>query len=123
MIANGPQREKTCLRWFANNKGADQPAHPRSLISTFVIRLLERIISRLAMSEISIFLLVSVSEDNGFRDSYVGNPKDRFSHDKAQIKFNELCCSHVHRSVMFLKGGCSYLVQCMWMSTNVSESF
>ena len=24
---------------FANNKGADQPAHPRSLISAFVIRL------------------------------------------------------------------------------------
>ena len=42
---------------FANNKGADQPAsaHPRSLISTFVIHLLESIISRLAASEISIF--------------------------------------------------------------------
>ena len=37
-----------------NNKGADQPAHPRSLISAFVIRVLESIISRLAMSEISI---------------------------------------------------------------------
>ena len=32
-------REK-CLRGFANNTGADQPAHKRSLISTFVIRLL-----------------------------------------------------------------------------------
>ena len=30
------------LSWgFANNKGADQPAHLGSLISTFVIRLLE----------------------------------------------------------------------------------
>ena len=38
--------EKTCLWWFGNNKGADQPAHPRSLISTFVIGLLESIISR-----------------------------------------------------------------------------
>ena len=38
-----------------NNKGADQHAHPRSLISTFVIHLSERIISRLATSEISIF--------------------------------------------------------------------
>ena len=27
----------------ANNKGADQSAHPRSLISTFVIRYLARI--------------------------------------------------------------------------------
>ena len=34
---NGNRREKTCLRWFANNTGADQPAHPRSLISAFVI--------------------------------------------------------------------------------------
>ena len=33
-----PQREKTCLRGFANNTGADQPAHTRSLISAFVIR-------------------------------------------------------------------------------------
>ena len=44
--------EKTCLREFKNNKGADQPAHPRSLISAFVIRLLESILSRLARSEI-----------------------------------------------------------------------
>ena len=39
----------------ANNKGADQPAHPGSLISAFVIQVLESIISGLAMSEISIF--------------------------------------------------------------------
>ena len=45
---NGPRREKACLWWFANNKDADQPARPRSLISAFVIRLLESIISRLA---------------------------------------------------------------------------
>ena len=25
----GPRHEKTCLRGFANNKGADQPAHQR----------------------------------------------------------------------------------------------
>ena len=39
---------------FANNKGADQ-THPPSLVSAFVICLLEIIISRLAPSEISIF--------------------------------------------------------------------
>ena len=38
-----------------NNKGADQPALPRRLISTFVMYLLESIIPRLATSEISIF--------------------------------------------------------------------
>ena len=52
---NGPRREKTSLRGFDNNKCPDQPAHPRSLISTFVIRVLEGTISRLATSEISIF--------------------------------------------------------------------
>ena len=40
-ITHGPHREKPRLRGFANNKGADKPAHPRSLISTFVIRLFE----------------------------------------------------------------------------------
>ena len=48
-----PRREKTCLWGFANNTGADQPAHPRSLISAFVIRFLESIICRLATGEIS----------------------------------------------------------------------
>ena len=27
-VIYGPRREKTCLQVFANNKGADQPAHP-----------------------------------------------------------------------------------------------
>ena len=31
-------REKTCIRGFANNTAADQPAHPRRLISAIVIR-------------------------------------------------------------------------------------
>ena len=39
---------------FANNKGADQPAHVRRLIRAFVIVFLERIISDLATGEISI---------------------------------------------------------------------
>ena len=46
---------KTCLRWFANDTGADQAAHPRSLISAFVILYLESIICNLATGEISIF--------------------------------------------------------------------
>ena len=40
MNKDGPLREKTCLREFANNTGADQPAHLRSLISVFVIHVL-----------------------------------------------------------------------------------
>ena len=49
----------------ANNKGADQPVHPRSLISAFVICLLESKISKLTSCIILIFHLVSVSEQVG----------------------------------------------------------
>ena len=35
---NEPGNEKMCIMSYANNKGADQPAHPRSLISAFVVR-------------------------------------------------------------------------------------
>ena len=55
LLLYGPRREKTCLRGFVNNKGADQPAHPHSLISAFVNRFFEGIISKLATNEISIF--------------------------------------------------------------------
>ena len=55
---------KSCLRGFANKKGADQPARPRSLISTFDIRFFERNISKLATGEMSSFYLVSVAEES-----------------------------------------------------------
>ena len=45
---------KMCLMSYANNKGADQPAHPRSLISTFVVRCLDSIMLLDFTSEISI---------------------------------------------------------------------
>ena len=57
--------EKTCLWGFANSKGTGHHAHPRSLISTFVIRFLESIISKLARSEIALVELVSVAEQAG----------------------------------------------------------
>ena len=43
VIKYEPHHEKTCLCHIANNKGADQPAHPGSLISTFVVRCLDSI--------------------------------------------------------------------------------
>ena len=36
-----PRHEKACFMPCANNKDADQPAHPRSLISVFVVRFLD----------------------------------------------------------------------------------
>ena len=68
----------TCLQGFANNKGADQCAHLHSLISTFVIRLLESIISKFDTSEISLFELFSVAEQTGLNLT-LGNPEDRYS--------------------------------------------
>ena len=38
---------------YVNNKGTDQPAHPRSLISAFVVSCLDSIILLLAIAEIS----------------------------------------------------------------------
>ena len=46
---------------YANNKGADQPAHPRSLISTFVIRCLNIITPLVSISAISILYLAFVA--------------------------------------------------------------
>ena len=60
---------------FANNKSADKPADPHSLISTFVIHLLESIISKFAKSEFSIFWLVSVAEETGLGLTFRETPK------------------------------------------------
>ena len=46
---------------YANNKGADQPAHPRSLISAFVVRCLDSILPLVSISEISSLCLASVA--------------------------------------------------------------
>ena len=51
-LTYGPGHAKTCLIPYANNKGADQPAHSRSLISTFVVRCLDSMICILAISKV-----------------------------------------------------------------------
>ena len=61
-----------------NKTGADQPAHLRSLISAFVIRFLENFICKLATGEISIFLIVSVAEENGLNLTLTETPKIDF---------------------------------------------
>ena len=58
--------------------GADQPAHPRSLFSAFVIRFLESIISKLATSEILIFWLVYIAEQAGLNLALPETPKTGF---------------------------------------------
>ena len=53
------------LMLFANNKGPDQPAHPRSLISTFVVRCLDSIIPLVYISAILSLYLASEAEQTG----------------------------------------------------------
>ena len=50
---------------YANNKGTDQPVHPRSLISAFVVRFLDSIIPLVSISIISSLQLVSIAEQAG----------------------------------------------------------
>ena len=64
----------------ANNKGADQPAHLRSLISAFVLCCLDSVIPLVSIPEISSLYLASES-------SLVENPEDRCSYDEAIFEF------------------------------------
>ena len=70
---------KMCLMSYANNKGADQPAHPRSLISAFVVRGLDSIISLDSIAEISRLQLASVAAQAGLCLAWSETPKDTFS--------------------------------------------
>ena len=63
---------------YANNKGADQPAHPRSLISAFVIRCLDRIIPLVSTLKISSLLLVSVNVQAGLSLTWSETPRTGF---------------------------------------------
>ena len=74
----GPRREKTCLRGFANNTCADQPLHPRSLISAFVIRFMGNFICKHATGEIPIFWIVSVAEETDLNLALTETPKTGF---------------------------------------------
>ena len=87
-LLNGSGHAKTCLMPYANNKGADQPAHPHSLISTFVVRCLDSMICILAISKVSRLQLASVAEHAGWNLAWWKIPEDTFSRDVAQMVFN-----------------------------------
>ena len=63
---------------YANNKGANQPAHPLSLISTFVVHSLDSIIPLVSISEISSLYLASVAAQAGLSLSWSQTPKTGF---------------------------------------------
>ena len=63
---------------YANNKGADQSAHPHSLISSFVVRYLDSIIPLLSISELSSLYLASVAAQAGLNLTWSQIPKRGF---------------------------------------------
>ena len=81
----GPDHAKMCLMPCANNKGADQPAHPHSLISTFVVRCLDSMICILAVSKVSRFWLGYAAEQASLNLTWSEIAKDTFSRDVAHM--------------------------------------
>ena len=70
-----PRHEKTCLMPHENNKGKDQPAQMRSLISTIIVHC----------------------------ESYlVANPKDRFSRDVAYLFVRIITNEPAHEIMVFI---------------------
>ena len=68
--------------------------HPRSLISVFVVRCLDSIISLYFMAEISRLWLASVAAQAGLILRWSETPEDIFSHGVAQMQFkveNNVC--------------------------------
>ena len=74
-----------CLISYANNKGAVQPAHPRSLISAFVVRCLDSVMSVVSVTKISRLLLASLAHQASLSLTWSETPEDTFSHDEAQM--------------------------------------
>ena len=75
---------------YANNKGADQPARPRSLISAFVVRCLDSVMSLVSVTKISSLMLASVAEQASLNLTWSETPEDTFSHDEAQMLLSYL---------------------------------
>ena len=70
---------------YANNKGADQPAHRRSLISAFVVHCLDSVMSLVSVSKISSLMLASVVEQASLSLTWSETREDTFSRDEAQM--------------------------------------
>ena len=99
-----PGHEKMCLRSYANNKGADQPAHARSLFSGFVFRCFDSIISLDSIAEISRIQLASVVAQASLCLAWSETPEDTFWRVVAHIDLEEISdisfsCCPFHRHI------------------------
>ena len=90
MYAICEQQRRISACAFANNKGAYQPGHPRSLISAFVVRYLDSIIHMFAIVILSRLWLASVAEQAGLSLIWPQTPEDRFYRDEAHIMYVSL---------------------------------
>ena len=70
---------------YATNKGADQPAHSRSLISAFVVRCLDSLMLSFYIRNFKPLPSFCDCADR-FESMVVANPEDKFSRDVAQIR-------------------------------------
>ena len=73
------------LMSYANNKGADQPAHPRSLMSAFFVLCLDSIISLDSIAEIPRLWLASIAEQASLSLTWSETPEDTFCRVVAHI--------------------------------------
>ena len=87
---------------YANNKGADQPVHPHSLISTFVVRCLDSIYNTSSFYIRNFKTLASFCGCAGRFVSYlVANPEGRFSCDAAHLVWCEIVSPETVASFVF----------------------
>ena len=70
---------------YVNNKDADQPAHPGSLISVLVVHCQDSIIPLVSISEISSLYLIYVAEQSGLSLTRSQTPEDRLSREVAHM--------------------------------------
>ena len=63
---------------ICDQKGADQPAHPHSLISAFAVRCLDSIMPLVSISELSSLYLGSVAAKAGLSLTWSQTPKTGF---------------------------------------------
>ena len=73
----------------ANNIGADQPAHPRSLISAFVVRCLDSVMSLVSVTKLSSLMLATVAEQASLSLIWSEISEDTFSHGEAHLEYTQ----------------------------------
>ena len=84
-LGSEPGHENMCVMSYANNKGADQPVHPLSLISAFVVRFLDSIISLDLIAEISRLQQASVAAQAGLCLAWSETLEDTFCRVMAHL--------------------------------------